>query len=342
VRYLTSLYVTDHRARVSSSQGSLLVFGGDGKRTRVPMSVLEAIVLVGHAQVTNDALAECVRRHIRVSSLSRAGRIRFTVGGATSGNVHLRLAQFEAVQNANLRIGVARAMVAGKLQNSRRMLKRWSWDASTLERRHLENLADAIAERIAKVAGTEDGDRLRGIEGAGTRLYFQGLGHHLDASGVSLPFQRRTRRPPRDPVNSLLSFTYGLLTTEVTGALETVGLDPQLGFLHGVRPGRPSLALDILEELRPSIADRFVVGLLCRRRLSTRDFVVTAGGACYLRDASRQLLLDAYEEYKSEEIRHPLIEQRVQRGMIASVQAVLLARHLRGDLPAYPPFVLSD
>jgi len=341
VRLLTSLYISDHRARVGLQHGALLVYGGDGKRTRVPLEAIEAVVLLGHAQVSGDALAECTRRHIRVSALSRTGRIRFILGGPTSGNVHLRLAQLRAADDEDHRRMLAQTIVAGKLQNCRRMLKRWSFDADDLERSHLDDLASCIGQRIGNVSDA-DGDRLRGIEGEATRLYFAGLGHHLEAARVDTPFVARNRRPPRDPVNSLLSFTYGLVTTEIVGALESVGLDPQIGYLHSVRPGRPALALDLLEELRPSYADRFVVTLLTRKRLSAASFVHAAGGACYLTDESRKLVLDAYEQFKTNETRHILLGRRVPRAVVPQIQAVLLARHLRGDLPGYPPFLLTS
>lgn len=341
MRLLTSLYISDHRARVGLQHGALLVHGGDGKRTRVPLEAIEAVVLLGHAQVSGDVLAECTRRHIRVSALSRGGRIRFVVGGPTSGNVHLRLAQLRAADDNEHCRKLAQTIVAGKLQNCRRMLKRWSFDAKGLERSHLEDLAARIAQRIGNVAAA-DGDRLRGIEGEATRLYFAGLGHHLEAARVSTAFLARNRRPPRDPVNSLLSFAYGLVTAEIVGALESVGLDPQIGYLHSVRPGRPALALDLLEELRPSYADRFVVTLLTKKRLSASSFVHAAGGACYLSDESRKLVLDAYEQFKSTEVEHILLGRQVPRAMLPHVQAVLLTRHLRGDLPGYPPFLLAS
>ncbi|MGH9074041.1 MAG: CRISPR-associated endonuclease Cas1 [Acidimicrobiales bacterium] len=342
MRVLTSLYVSDHRARVSVSKGTLLVTNGDRSRLRVPIEALEAVVLLGHAQVTNDALAECVRHHVRVSSLSRGGRVRFVVGGPISGNVHLRVAQVRAFDDPVRRAAICRSLVAGKLQNCRRLLRRWAWDSQPLPRWHLERLAESIGERITRVRATADEDRLRGLEGDGTRLYFQGLGHHLDEVGVSMPFTARNRRPPRDPVNALLSFLYGLVTAEIVGAVDGIGLDPQVGYLHGLRPGRPSLALDLLEELRAVIADRLAVRLLSRRSLGPSGFVRMGGGACYLTDEARRQVLDAYETYKTEEVQHLLLGRSVTRGAIPSIQAVLMARHLRGDLAAYPPFVIAE
>jgi len=341
MRLLTSLYVSDHRARIGLQHGALLVYGGDGRRTRVPLEALESVVLLGHGQVSSDALAECVRRHIRVSALSRSGRVRFVVGGPIGGNVQLRIAQLHAIDADSHRAELACTIVAGKLQNCRRLLKRWAFDADPHQRSHLEDLAARIAIRIGNIAGAKE-DRLRGIEGEGTRLYFAGLGHHLEASRLQITFLARNRRPPRDPVNSLLSFTYGLLTTEIIGALESVGLDPQIGFLHTVRPGRPALALDLLEEFRPSYADRFVVGLFSRRRLSPSSFLQASGGACYLTEEARALVLDAYEQFKSNEVDHLLLERKVPIAMLPQIQATLLARHLRGDLPGYPPFLIAS
>jgi CRISPR-associated protein Cas1 len=284
-------------------------------------------------------MAACVASRVRLASLRASGKVRFAVGGGQSGNVQLRLAQYRAAEDPGRSLDLARWLVAGKLQNARRMLQRWSWDARPRERRRLERLQDAIAKRIARLPLATSGDSVRGFEGEGSRLYFQGLRTHLTSTRCGLAFEARSRRPPRDPVNAALSFAYGLLLSEVTGALEAVGLDPQVGFLHGVRSGRPSLGLDLLEELRPVFADRFVVALLTRRMLTADDFTETPGGACYLSDVARRKFLDAYEEFKSEPVLHPLLEREVPRGGVPVVQAILLARHLRGDLPAYPPFV---
>jgi len=339
MRFLTSLYVTDHRARISFRDGSLLVTRGDGSRTRVPVEAVDGIVMIGHAQVTSEALAACAARHVRVSSLQGNGRIRYIVGGALGGNVHLRLAQYEAARDQEQSLRLARWLVAGKLQNARRMVQRWCWDAKLRPRRHLEKIEVAIRERIARVPSANSADSARGFEGEGTRLYFEAMRAHLGATDSGFEFETRTRRPPRDPVNAALSFAYGIVLTEVTGALESVGLDTQIGFLHGVRAGRPSLALDLMEELRPTLADRFVVGMLARRSLSVDDFISTPGGACYLADGSRRAFLAAYESFKSETVHHAILDRDVPRAALPLVQSILLARYLRGDLPAYPPYV---
>lgn len=341
MRVLSALYVTEHRARVSSRDGSLVVAKGDGTRVRVPLEAIEAVVLVGHAQLTSEAMAACAARRVRIASLQANGKIRFMVGAGSGGNVQLRLAQYRAAEDTARALDLARWIAAGKLQNARRMVQRWTWDARPRERRRLESCQAAINERIGRLPLAASGDSVRGFEGEGTRVYFEAMRTHLKAAGCALPFESRSRRPPRDPVNAALSFAYGLVLSEVVGALESVGLDSQVGFLHGVRAGRPSLALDLVEELRPAFADRFVVALLTRRTLTADDFVATPGGAWYLGEAARRTYLDAYEEYKSEQVTHTLLERDVPRATLPLIQAILMARHLRGDLPAYPPWVMD-
>jgi CRISPR-associated endonuclease Cas2 len=215
--------------------------------------------------------------------------VRFVVGGPLHGNVHLRLAQFRAATEPARAAALARWFSAGKLQNYRRLLQRWAADVGAPERMMLQSEQETIELRLQALAGTEDGDRIRGIEGDGTRRYLKGLTARLASEGTALSFGARTRRPPRDPVNSLLSFLYGLVTAELSGAVEAVGLDLQVGFLHGFRPGRPALALDLLEELRPAVADRFALRLIGRRQVRTEHFVFTVGGpATYGRGKARR------------------------------------------------------
>lgn len=337
---LTTLYVTDHRARISASGTTLVLSAPDGRRSRIPLNALEAVLLLGHAQVTSDALAVCANRQIRIVALSRSGKVRFMVGGATGGSVHLRLAQYRTAADADQALAISRAIVAGKLQNARRVLRQWSASGESLERSHLGDIVTTLEERLSRLPSTRDGDHIRGIEGDAARLYFQGLGHHLSASGVGLPFLSRTRRPPRDPVNAVLSFAYALLVAKMCGALESVGLDPQVGYLHGVRSGRPSLALDLIEELRPAFADRVAMRLLTRRQLTKEDFTM-AGGACYMTDQGRGVFVDAFEEFMGEEVDHPLLRRSMPRHAVPTVQATLMARHLRGDLTSYPPYLLA-
>jgi CRISPR-associated protein Cas1 len=339
MRVTGTLYVTDHRARIRLRRGTLVVEQTTGWQ-RVPIEALDGVIITGRAEISNDALGELVRRNVRVAAISKTGRLRFAVGGPVSGNVHLRVAQVNASMDPSAAASVARWIVAGKLQNCRRSMQRWSWEEVGGTRRAIELEVEAVGERIGALAGTSDGDKIRGIEGDGSRRYFTCLGIHLAGHEGPMSFVRRSRRPPRDPVNALLSFIYGLLVTELVGALDAVGLDPQIGFLHRPRSGRPSLALDILEEFRPALADRFAIAALGRCQVREEHFKV-AGGAYYLNDEGRATVLERYEEYRSEEVSHPVLGHRVGRWTLPTVQATLLARYLRGDLPAYPPFVMA-
>ena len=337
MRYLSTLYVRNHRARVGHRRGSLLVSTPDGKQ-RVPLEGIDALVMLGGGQVTSQALEACAKRGVRVAALRQSGSIRFVVGHKTGGNVHLRAALYRAVSDEDCAIVLSRAVVAAKLQNSRKVLGRWSRDAndptvsSSLARR-----ADQLLARVPRLSDAPTPDHVRGIEGDAARIYFRGVGEVLRDSDVE--FLARRKRPPRDPVNSALGFCYGLLVTEFIGAIESVGLDYQMGFFHRPRSGRPSLALDLAEELRP-LTDRFVVSLVRRRQLSEEQYVRTPGGAVYLTDDGRRRLIRAWEKHKETELRHPVLRRSVGRWALPSIQATLLARHLRGDLPAYPPFVL--
>ena len=267
-----------------------------------------------------------------------SGAVRFVVSGPTSGNVHLRTAQFEAVMDDTRSLAVAKAIVAAKLQNSSGVVGRWSRDEKDpLEAEQLAARSAQIKGRIPRLAEADTPDHVRGVEGDAARIYFRAVGQAVASS--DLEFSGRTRRPPRDPVNALLGFCYGMLVTECIGAAESVGLDYQMGFFHRPRSGRPSLALDFAEEFR-ALTDRFVVSLIRRRQVGPGDFDHTPGGGVYLGDGGRTRLIEAWEAHKETEIGHQLLGRPVERWALPSVQATLLARHLRGDLPAYPPFVL--
>jgi len=337
MRYLSTLYVRSHRARVQHRRGSLTVSSPDGNQ-RVPLEAIDALVVLGGAQVTMQALDACVRRGVRVAALQRSGAVRFLVSGATNGNIHLRTALFEAVTDEARSLKLSRAIVAAKLQNSHRVVGRWSRDErDTVERNQLANRSEQIRQRIARLVDAVTGDHIRGIEGDAARIYFQAVEQVV--ARAKLGFSSRSRRPPRDPVNAMLSFCYGLLVTEMCGALESVGLDYQMGFFHRPRAGRPSLALDLAEELR-ALTDRFVVSLVRRRQIGPSDFDYTPGGGVYLSEDARTALIEAWEDHKETEIPHRILGRPVGRWAIPSVQATLLARHLRGDLAVYPPFVL--
>jgi len=338
MRYLSTVYINNHRARVRHRSGTLVVDSPEGSQ-RIPLEGIDSLIIFGGAQVTTQALDACTQLGIRVAALKKSGALRFVVNGQTGGNVHLRTAQFRTAFDDESSLEIAKAIVAAKLQNSRHVVERWARDSKDSEESDgLATRAAQVKDRISRLSDAKTADHVRGIEGDGARIYFRALGTVLRSSG--LEFDGRTRRPPRDPVNAALGFCYSLLLTEFIGATESVGLDYQIGFLHRPRAGRPSLALDLTEELR-SLTDRFVVSLVRRRQLSTDAFDVMPGGAVYLRADGRAKLLEEWERHKETELNHPLLGRQVARWGLPCVQATLLARHLRGDLPSYPPFLLS-
>lgn len=338
MRYLNSAYIRDHRARIGHRRGALVVSSPDGTQ-KIPLEAVEAVVLLGGGQMTSQALAACVRRGVRVTALNPGGSPRFVVGAATSGNVHLRTAHYQAVVDDRHSLQISKSIVAAKLQNSRKVVARWARDSNDApESDGLTERARQLLDRVARVPGAPNPDKLRGIEGDGARVYFRAVS--LALSRAALRFSTRTRRPPRDPVNALLGFLYGLLVSEFIGAVESVGLDYQMGFFHRARSGRPSLALDLAEELR-ALTDRFVVTLVRRQQMANDDFTRTPGGGVYLTDEARSRLIRLWEEHKEDEMEHQVLGKKVGRWAIPGIQATLLARHLRGDLPSYPPFILS-
>lgn len=339
MRYLNTVYVRNHRARVRHRKGSLLVSSPEGSQ-RVPLEAVDALIMLGYGQITTQALDACVKRGVRVAALRKSGAIRFVVAPQTGGNVHLRTELYRAVNDPEQSLELARPIVAAKLQNSRRVLGRWARDEKHPERaQYLASKAKAVHARVPSVAKVTTADHLRGVEGDAARTHFAGLREAVAL--CDLRFSGRNKRPPRDPVNAMLGFCYGLLVREYTGAIESVGLDYQMGFFHRPRSGRPSLALDLAEELRP-VTDRFVVTLVRRQQLQrARDFVETPGGAVYLSDNGRDRLIREWERHKETEFRHSILGRHVGRWALPSVQATLLARHLRGDIASYPPFVMA-
>jgi CRISPR-associated protein Cas1 len=258
--------------------------------------------------------------------------------GPTAGNVLLRVAQHAAAE-ATGGLGIARAVVQAKVQNQRRLILRRARDAREPAKGRLDAAASGLAAAILAASGPGGVDELRGHEGDAARLYFAVFSDMVTVSGREFALQTRERRPPRGRMNALLSFLYTLATHEAVAAAESVGLDPQLGYLHALRPGRPALALDLVEEVRAPLCDRLALSLVNRRQLVASDFVVTAGGAVYLTEGGRRLVLNAWAERRQETVRHPLLHQQLPWGLVLHVQARLLARHLRGELASYPAFL---
>jgi CRISPR-associated protein Cas1 len=308
---------------------------------RAPILSLGGIVCFGRVGLSPSLMGLCGEKGVCISLLSTHGRFLARVNGFTSGNVLLRREQYRRADSLEATADISRAIVAAKIANGRSVLLRHLRDyPQTPGKMEIENAVAYLAQSIEQLRGPcSSPDSIRGIEGDSAGCYFGIFDHLIIAQKDGFTFRLRSRRPPLDAVNALLSFLYAMLAHDVRGACEAAGLDPQVGFLHRDRPGRPSLALDLMEELRAFLADRLVLSLINRRQVSASGFTIAENGAVTMDDATRKTVLMAYQKRKQEEILHPFLNEKVTIGLIPHLQARLLARHLRGDLEAYPPFI---
>lgn len=307
-------------------------------RKILPLARIDHIVLFGGVTITQELLLRCADDQRSVSWLTGFGRFRARMGGPTAGNPLLRRAQHRAYENSASRLAIAQRMVAGKIHNARQVLLRTARDTTGDRQTILRAAAQRQAETLTTLGQTSDLDTLLGAEGTAARDYFAALPSMCAHSGETF---LRTRQPPTDPVNCLLSFLYGMLRVSVHGALEQVGLDPYIGYLHGVRPGKPALALDLMEEFRPLLADRLAFTMLNRRELGDNDFELLPGGAVRLTEDARRTVLNAWQQSRQRPWPHAHLGREVPAALLALVQARLLARHLRGDLDQYLPWTVS-
>ena len=337
-RLLNNLFVTTEGMYLAKKGLTVDVRQNRVSRLRVPIHTLTGIICFGRVTVSPRLMELCGRRQVLISFLDQRGRFLARVHGPVSGNVLLRRTQYRQADNPVLGSEVARAIVGAKVANSRLVLQRALRDHPNLP---VSELASAIANLGALMTRLRqpcDIGGIRGLEGDGARLYFGVFGHLILAQKDVFSFQNRSRRPPTDPVNALLSFLYTLLSHDVSSALEAVGLDPAVGFLHRDRSGRPSLALDIMEEFRAFLVDRLVLSLINRQQVRAQGFRTTETGAVLMDEETRKEVLVAWQKRKQEEIQHPFLDEKMPVGMLPFAQALLLARYLRGDLDGYPPF----
>lgn len=338
-RLLNTLYVTLPDAYLACDGENILIRADEETKFRIPAHNLEGIVTFGFAGASPKVMQLCCERGIALSFLTAYGQFMGRVVGKVSGNVLLRRTQYRWSDDPEIANRLSRRFIAAKIVNSRALLHRVlrdhrdAVDVASLEK-SLVSMAGAV-ERLDRAA---DGDGIRGIEGEAAHIYFSQFNHLVLSQKEDFSINNRNRRPPTDRMNALLSFLYTMLAHEVSAALESVGLDPQVGFLHRDRPGRPSLALDVMEELRPHFADRLAVTLVNRRQITAKGFFTKENGAVIMDDDTRKNLLTAWQKRKQEEITHPYLEEKIPLGLVPYVQALLLARHLRGDLEDYPPF----
>lgn len=340
MQLLNTLYVTTPDTYLRLDNETLRVEVERETRLRVPLHHLCAVVCFGHVGLSAPLMHRLAEGGIALVLLDDNGRFKARLEGAVSGNVLLRQAQFERAAQPVFTLDLARACVAGKIKNTRQVLQRGARESKLeAEAKTLGRLADDLAASLRALPAAASLDTLRGIEGEAARQYFSGL-HLLLRPELREAFRMdgRTRRPPRDRFNAMLSFLYAMWMNDCRSALEAAGLDPQVGFLHVLRPGRAALALDLMEEFRPW-ADRLVLTLINRGQLVANDFVVREGGGVMLEADARKAVVVAYQERKRDEISHPLLAQNLPLGLVPLVQARLLARALRDENAPYVPFV---
>jgi CRISPR-associated protein Cas1 len=337
-KHLNTLYITSDDAYLSKERETFVVQIGNKKVFQAPIHSIENIVCFGFKPLTPALMAFCAENNVGVSFLAENGRFLARVYGPQQGNVLLRKAQYAIADNELRSLTIARPIVAAKVSNYRSLLLRHL-------RNHPDGATDSISVAAAKLGGclgeiqrAESLDSLRGYEGECASLYFSVLSSLMTAQGSDFAFSTRTKRPPLDPANALLSFLYAILANDVRSALETTGLDPQVGFLHQVRSGRPSLALDLMEEFRAYLGDRIMLNLINLKQVNAKDFEIRESGEVRMSDEARKTVIVAYQKRKQEEIIHPFLDEKMTVGLLPHVQAQLLARHLRGDIPEYPPF----
>ena len=337
---LNTLYVTTQGAYLCQEGETVHVRVERETKLRLPIHTLGGIVCFGQVSCSPPLLGMCAEHGVAVSFLNEHGRFWARVQGPVSGNVLLRREQYRWADRPERSAEVARAIITAKLANSRNVLLRAAREREGDDpAAELSAAANHLAALLRTVQRPADLDALRGIEGDGARAYFGVFNHLITAQKDAFSFGDRNRRPPLDNVNALLSFIYTLLAHDVRGALEGVGLDPSVGFLHRDRPGRPSLALDMMEELRSVLADRLVLSLINRQQVRGKGFEQSETGAVTMDDATRKEVLVAYQKRKQEEITHPFLDEKISVGLLPHVQAMLLARQIRGDLDGYPPFL---
>jgi CRISPR-associated protein Cas1 len=337
---LNTLYVTTPDAYLRLEGETVCVMIDKEKRLQVPLHHLNAFVLFD-TMVSPGLMGRCTADGRSIIWLNRSGRFMARLEGPVNGNILLRQAQYRAADNAGLGLKIARYFIAGKIRNSRQVLMRGARDSKDeQEKSALVQAARLLAGNLAKLPHAGSVDIVRGLEGDSARIYFAALPMLIRPSArETFAFANRNRRPPLDCFNALISFLYALVMGDCRSALETVGLDPQLGFLHAVRPGRPSLALDLMEEFRAPICDRLALTLINREQLQAKDFDKRDGGSVLLNDAGRKTVIAAFQARKQEEISHPLLQQSVYIGLLPQIQARLLARYLRNDIEDYVPYL---
>lgn len=338
-KLLNTLYVSSQGSYLHKEGETIVVEREGQKALQLPIHTLSGIVCFGNVLCSPFLLGYCAEKDIAISFLTEYGRFLASVRGPVSGNVLLRRQQYRMADDLEVTKAVAINIVSGKLANSRVVMNRAARDHGDRVDVEAIRSASASLDRLAdQLTRAIDADEVRGLEGMAAAEYFSVFNDLIVEQKETFIFQDRNRRPPLDPVNALLSFIYTILAHDVRSALETVGLDPAVGFLHRDRPGRPGLALDLMEEFRSVIADRLVLSLINRRQASANGFTQAKNGAVVMDDPTRKTVLVEYQNRKQDEVLHPYIGEKVPIGILFFIQANLMARYIRGDIDGYPPF----
>lgn len=339
-KYLNTLFVTTQGAYLLKEGETVVVSVEKETRLQVPIHTLGGIVCFGNVGMSPFLMGFCAENNVAISFLTEYGRFLAGIHGKLSGNVLLRREQYRRADEAPFCVGVAKNILTGKICNARTVLQRYLRDhESKVDVQNIQMAIKRLGNIIDGLDKTTDLDVLRGMEGDAAHIYFDVFDHLIVAQKDDFKFDGRNRRPPLDNVNCLLSFLYTLLMHDVRSAIECVGLDSCVGFLHRDRPGRPGLALDIMEEFRPFLADRLVLSLINRCQVNAKGFKKSETGAVLMNDDMRKEVLVAYQKRKQEDIIHPYLKETVPIGLLFHLQALLLARYLRGDIDGYPVFI---
>lgn len=339
-KHLNTLFVTTQGAYLFKEGETVVVKVKNEIRLRVPIHTIGGIVCFGNVLCSPFLLGFCAERDVAVSFLTQRGRFLARVQGPVSGNVLLRREQYRRADDPSATAEITRAVLIGKLANCRSVVQRALRDhGEKVGGQSLRDFVARIGQYLARIPNESSVDVLRGIEGDSAHAYFRIFNDLITAQKDDFIFRERSRRPPLDKVNCLLSFIYTLVLHDMRSALESVGLDPAVGFLHRDRPGRPGLALDLMEEFRPFLADRLTLSLINLRKVQAKGFKQMDTGAVHMSDDTRKEVLLSYQSRKQDEILHPFLGEKVSIGMMFQVQALLFARYLRGDLDGYPPFI---
>lgn len=337
---LNTLYVTGENTYLSLDGENVLVNREKEVVARFPLHTLESIVSFSYPGASPALMGACAERGINLSFCSPRGRFLARTVGESHGNVLLRREQYRRADEEKAATRIARGFIFGKVYNARWSIERTKRDHGLrVDVQALENASMMLKAYLPELLQVEAPDTLRGVEGLAAKAYFAVFDHLILNNKETFYFRGRSRRPPLDPLNALLSFAYSLLANDCAAALEAVGLDSYVGFLHTDRPGRRSLALDLMEELRPCIADRFALSLVNGRQIQAKDFSFRENGSVLLTDEGRKTFLSAWQGHKRQEITHPYLKEKLPWGLVPHIQAQLLARFLRGDMDAYPPFL---